>query len=360
MSTDMHRTESVGTGGHRYPPKLRPGDRVAVLSPSTALPAKYPERFELGLRRMHDVFGLVPVEYPTTRAVDAAPRDKAADLMDAFDDPDIAAIWASAGGIDELKVLAHLDASRIAAHPKAFIGYSDNTNLHLFLFNLGLVSYHGPMVMFQLAFAGGLDDVTHESLRRALFSGGEHELSSGAPFVEESVDPWLTPLAQLEGGGLGPSAAWTWHGPSVRVSGPAWGGSLEVVDFHLRTGRYLMPNVAYRGCVAFFETSQELPAPSFAARVLTCMGERGLLGQFGAIVWGQPASWSESIQNTPEERAHYVEEQRETVLSVVDEYNPGAPVVFGVGFGHTRPQIVIPSGGTVQVDVQSRRLSVSY
>jgi len=37
-------------------------------------------------------------------------------------------------------VLAHLDPDVLGASPKPFFGYSDNTNLHLFLWNLGLVS----------------------------------------------------------------------------------------------------------------------------------------------------------------------------------------------------------------------------
>jgi hypothetical protein len=36
-----------------------------------------------------------------------------------------------------------------AASTKRFFGYSDNTNLHLFLWNLGLVSYLGGSIMAQ-------------------------------------------------------------------------------------------------------------------------------------------------------------------------------------------------------------------
>lgn len=344
---------------HLYPPKLRRGDRVAVVSPSRAMPARYPDRFELGLSRMRDRYGLVPVEYPTTRLEDASPQAKAADLMAAFEDPDIAGLWASAGGIDELKVLAHLDPARIAPHPKPFIGYSDNTNLHLYLFNLGLVSYHGGMVMFQLAFRDGVDPPTHEALERALFTGGVHELQAG-PRVDESLDPWVTTEAEIASGGMSPPTPWKWSGPPVRVEGPAWGGSLEVVDFHLRTGRYLLENEAYRGCVGYFETSQELPSADFPSRVLTCMGERGLLGELGAIVWGQPATWSQDRRHTRDQRRQYAADQWEVVRSVVAEYNPGAPVVFGVDFGHTRPQTVIPCGGSVVVDGERRRVCVTY
>jgi muramoyltetrapeptide carboxypeptidase LdcA involved in peptidoglycan recycling len=48
-------------------------------------------------------------------------------------------------------VLKHLDLELIRANPKPFFGYSDNTNLHMFLFNLGVVSYHGSAVITKFA-----------------------------------------------------------------------------------------------------------------------------------------------------------------------------------------------------------------
>ena len=46
-----------------YPPKPVAGNKVAVLSPSAGLPGRFPLPFELGLSRLRESFGLVPVEY---------------------------------------------------------------------------------------------------------------------------------------------------------------------------------------------------------------------------------------------------------------------------------------------------------
>ena len=67
--------------GFTYPEKPRPGDRVAVLSPSAGLPAVFPAVYEQGLRRIREVFGLVPVEYPTTRKMDAPRKNGRATCM---------------------------------------------------------------------------------------------------------------------------------------------------------------------------------------------------------------------------------------------------------------------------------------
>lgn len=73
-------------------PKLQPGDKVAILSPSFCAPAVWPHVQELGLKRLREVFNLVPVEYPTTRKLNASGEERATDLVAAFTDPEIKAV----------------------------------------------------------------------------------------------------------------------------------------------------------------------------------------------------------------------------------------------------------------------------
>lgn len=343
----------------RYPPKPQRGDAVAVLSPSWGGPAAVPVPFDLGLVRLRDELGLRPVEYPTTRAQQASPAERAKDLHSAFTDPDIKAVLTSIGGEDEIKVLRHLDPEVLAANPKPFFGYSDNTNLHLFLWNLGLVSYHGSAVMVQLGRPASMHPVTRESIERALFSRDSFVLEQPADYSDEEGD-WGDPATFTAEPPRFDAQPWSWHGPKATVTGPAWGGCLEIVDFHLRANRYLLPEADYDGCILFFETSEELPSADYVYRVLMCMGERGLLQRFAAIVWGRPKAWSFDERNDPAAKARYTDEQRRAVLSAAAEYHPSVPVIFGVDLGHTEPQYVIPSGGTVTIDSISQRIEVSY
>src|SRR5919197_181706 len=239
----------------RYPEKPARGDRVAVVSPSGRSAGRFPAPFELGLQRLRDVLGLEPVEYPTTRAPEASPAERARDLHAAFADPDVKAVIASIGGEDELKVLRELDAELLAASPKPFFGYSDNTNLHLVLWNLGLVSYHGGAVMVQLGRAGSMHPLTRRSFEQALFTHTEHALEPAGEYSDEEVD-WSDPKALAVEPPMYDAEDWSWHGPATRVSGPAWGGSREIVDFQLRTARYLLPDEAYKGAILFLETSE--------------------------------------------------------------------------------------------------------
>ncbi len=152
------------------PPKAKPGDRVAVLSPSWAGPGVFPEVHAIGMRVLRDELQLEPVEFPTTRTVDSSPEARAADLMAAFADPSIAAVVATIGGDDEITVLPYLDPAVFVANPKPFAGYSDNTNLLNWLWNHGIVGYHGGSTLVHLARPGGTHPVSLESLRRALFT----------------------------------------------------------------------------------------------------------------------------------------------------------------------------------------------
>jgi muramoyltetrapeptide carboxypeptidase LdcA involved in peptidoglycan recycling len=124
----------------RPPPKLQRGDRVAGLSPSWAVPAIFPAVHETAMRRLRVEIGVHPVEFPTTRMLDASPRDRARDLMNAFTDPAIKAVMATIGGEDQITVLPHLDPATMLENPKPYFGYSDNTNVLNWLWSYGLAT----------------------------------------------------------------------------------------------------------------------------------------------------------------------------------------------------------------------------
>ncbi|GAA2282385.1 hypothetical protein GCM10010234_19870 [Streptomyces hawaiiensis] len=139
-----------------YPPKPSPGDRIAVISPSSGPPGLFPLPYELGLERLREEFGLEPVEYPATRTMGSTPQERADDIHAAFTDPGIKAVIASIGGDDQITVLPYLDRELIRADPKPFFGMSDNTNLLAFLRTCGVVGFHGGSVMCELGRPGGV------------------------------------------------------------------------------------------------------------------------------------------------------------------------------------------------------------
>ena len=336
---------------------VQPGDKVAIVSPSRGLPEIFPGPFELGLRRLSDDFGLIPVEYPTTRVLGASPQARAADLHAAWSDPSIRAVIASIGGDDQLTVLKHLDPEVFRADPKPFFGYSDNTNLLNFLYSLGLPAFHGGSVMVQFGRGGAMHSDSERSLRAALFTPGDFELTPAAAWTDHDHD-WAVPANLETEPPLFPGTGWTWQG-SEPVSGKLWGGCLEILDWQLSANRWMLPTDSYGG-VLFLETSEELPNAETVYRILRNFGERGLLERFDAVLWGRPKSWSLDHHNNAEESVAYVTGQYLAVDRALAEYNPSALVVKGLDIGHTDPQQVLPYGGQVRIDPAAERITVTY
>ncbi|MFE7930390.1 S66 peptidase family protein [Streptomyces sp. NPDC057456] len=343
-----------------YPPKPAPGDRVAVVSPSAGLAGLFPRPYELGLERLREEFGLEPVEYPTTRRMGSTPQERADDLHAAFADPDIKAVVASIGGDDQITVLPLLDRELLRANPKPFFGTSDNTNLLAFLYNAGVVGYHGTTVMVELGRPGALHPLTADSLRAALFTSGPYELRPAERWNDVNRD-WADPATFESEPDSRPGAGWSWVNADRVVEGRSWGGNLEILSWLLMADREIARDpAAYEGGVLILETSEELPSATEVFRILRNMGERSLLRRFPALLMARARSWSFERPNGPEEAARYAAEQRAAVERALRTYAPDTLAVFDVDFGHTDPQLVIPYGGTIRVDGPARRIIVTY
>ncbi|TDC78098.1 LD-carboxypeptidase [Micromonospora sp. KC606] len=341
-----------------YPPKPKPGDRVAVVSPSAGLPALFPHVYELGLRRLREEFGLEPVEFPTTRLAGADPRDRARDVSAAFADPTITAVLATVGGDDLITVTPFLDDVVIRANPKPYFGYSDNTNILNHLYRLGIVAYHGGSVLVHLGRPGRPHPLTFDSLRAALLASGWYELTPATEWGDKP-NPWTEPETLTFEPEMLPGEGWRWQGPPRVVQGRTWGGCLEILHWLMAADR--VPSAGeLAGSVLVIETSNEMPTAKEVFRIIRNMGERGFLSAFPAIVVARPKAWDFGNPNTLEQRIAWGEAQREAVLNALAPYADDPVVVFDVDFGHTDPQLILPYGGEIRVDAGERRIRVRY
>ncbi|WP_306214852.1 S66 family peptidase [Actinoplanes sp. RD1] len=331
---------------------------MAVLSLAAPAAAVYPAVHEQGLRRLREQIGVVPVEYPTTRRA-ATADERARDLMAAWADPGIRAVMATIGGDDQITVLRHLDPAVFLADPKPFFGYSDNTNLLNWLWFHGIAGYHGGSTMVHLAQGGGIDREHEESLRAALFTGGDLDIHPLEKFSDEELH-WADPTSLERSATPYASPGWTWHQPDKVVSAPAWGGSLEILNWTTAVSRWIRPVEDYSGCVLLLETSEELPSAENVFHSLRNFGERGLLEQFPAVLFAQAKGTAIGNEKPVAEREKYREEQREAVLKAFATYHPEAMIVFGVDFGHTSPQWILPYGGRITVDGPARKVTAHF
>lgn len=338
--------------------KLKKGDKVAVLSPSFAAPGRFPHVFELGLERLRSLFGLEPVEYPTTRKLGASAEERARDLAAAFEDPEIKAVIASIGGDDQVTYIYKMSPHSFIDNPKPFLGYSDNSHFCNFLFQHNIPSYYGACVMTQFAMQKEMDKYTIDYIRHALFDVGEYEIVPSPEYNEMGLD-WSDPSLLTTRRMYEPNTGWIWDSPSDG-GGVLWGGCLESIDDMLRNNAPI-PNLdKFENVVLLLETSEEVPSHGYVQRVIRSLGERGILQKIQGVLVGRPKAWEFDKPFTKEERTLYVKNQQETILQTVRSYNKKIPIVQNMNFGHTDPQIPMPYGGKVRIDSNKKKIFVCF
>jgi muramoyltetrapeptide carboxypeptidase len=151
-------------------PAVRCGSKVTVVSPASY---PQPDKLAKGVEALGR-FGFVPSVGRQALAkanhyFAGSTQARLDDLHAAFVNPAADAIFCSRGGYGSNYLLQGLDLGLVREHPKPFIAHSDMTCMQTWLLDqVGLVSFHGPMVAGDFAAPEGVDE---PSLLAAL--GGE-------------------------------------------------------------------------------------------------------------------------------------------------------------------------------------------
>ncbi len=352
--------------GFILPPAMDRGDSIAVVGTGNGPTSDVFEQvYELGKKRLRDVFDLEPVEYPTaTMSMDERtrrPEKRAEDLMDAFRNDDITGVIAPIGGSGEqIRILKHLDSRVLRKNPTRFYGYSDNTSLNLYLWKHGIISFNGPMVMTEMAMQGEMHEYTIRQTRKAFFEDSMGEVKPAESFTDETLE-WGNPENLERRRELEENSGWKWHNDDGRkVSGRVWGGCLKVMAINLQSGKPLPEPEQLNGKILALETSEEMPDENFVDRFMMSLGERGLLERFSAVVIGRAKARHNDSENTPEERKDYRKKQRKAIRNRIDEYTPETPVLFDFDFGHTDPIVPLPIGGVMEIDTGRKEVEILF
>jgi muramoyltetrapeptide carboxypeptidase LdcA involved in peptidoglycan recycling len=338
--------------------KLKKGDKVAVLSPSFAAPGKFPHVYELGLKRIREIFELIPVEYPTTRKLGASTEERTKDIISAFSDPEIKAVIASIGGDDQVTYVKDLPSDIFINNPKPFFGYSDNSHLCNFLFLNKIPSYYGACLMTQFAMQNEMDQYTKNYINKALFEQGEFEITEAPIFNEIGID-WGDETLLSVKRQYDKNEGWFWDGNNDS-KGLLWGGCVESIDDMLRNNTPIPALEEFTNIVLMLETSEEMPSTNYVHRVLRALGQRGIIQKVKAVLVGRAKSWEFGGDTNLEKRSEYKKQQRDIVIDTIRKYNENIPVIQNMDFGHTDPQVPMPYGGEVRIDSVNKKIFVSF
>ena len=236
------------------------------------------------------------------RYLAADDKARAADLRNAWLDPQYAAVFCARGGYGVQRMIEYVDFDELVAVPKWFIGFSDITALHEPLNARGLVTLHGPMAaaVEQLAVDEG-----RERLRALLFE-------------PETVSDLL-------------------HGARTVVGGVAEGrlrgGNLALLASSVGTPTYAPPV----GVVVL----EDVDEPGYRVdRMLTQLLRAGWFDQVTGVVVGDFSGTQDPVD--------VVRERLEPL---------GLAMVEGAAIGHEPLNLAVPLGLPVRLDATAGTLT---
>lgn len=336
------------------PERLRPGDKVAIVSLSRGSLGKpqFIHKYHLARERLERDYGLTVVAMPNAlKGIDYLyqhPEARAQDLMDAFRDPEINAVISAIGGDDTIRLLPYIDFDVLRNNPKIFTGYSDTTTNHLMMYKAGLVSYYGGAVLTNWAEYVAINEYTAEAIDKTLFHPQERWVIPASGFCSYENDKvWWDEANMNQATPRFPNTGYELLQGKGKVSGALLGGCLGV--FVMLFGTSLWPSPEeWRGKILLLETSESDPSPDLLAWVLRNLQAQGVLHAIRGIVVGKPAY--------PDKLEPYKEVYRQVVG--FEAGLPDLPILYNVNVGHAYPIGLFPLGLEYEIDCEAKTLTL--
>lgn len=334
------------------PKVLKPGDKVATISLSWGGAGEIPHRYQTGKRQLEDNFGVKVIE--TKNALKSAdwlnknPQARADDLMEAFSDNSIKAIFSNIGGEDSVRILPYIDLSIITKNPKIFLGFSDSTITHLTCYKAGLTSFYGTSILVGFAENGGMFQYQIDDIKRTLFS------SKPIGQILPNINGWTSERLEWSDKSLAnqkrkltKSNGWNFLQGTAKVQGKLIGGCLQVLEFLKSTEYWFDPN-DWDNSILFLETSEAIMPPMNFKWIIWNYAAQGVFHKIKAVILGRPYD------------NKYTEEYNKILLQIIrDELQlTDLPIVTEMDFGHTSPIFTIPYGVTAEIDCAQKAFSI--
>jgi muramoyltetrapeptide carboxypeptidase len=306
------------TTAPRKPPRLRPGDAVGLISPASPLDDAYDVAF---IEEAIVAMGLKPRRLPAPQVrfgyLAGTDRARADEVNAMFADDSIRALFAVRGGWGSARILPLLDWARIRANPKLVVGFSDITALHLAIAaKAGFITLHAP---------------------NAGSSWGRFSVEAFKAIAFEGATPiWRNPAAMEDR--LVQRRGRTRTITPGKATGRLLGGNLAVLTSLV--GTPYLPD--FTGAILFIEEIDE--AEYRIDRLLTQLGQAGVLGRLAGVVFGQCTNC-----RTAEGYSGF------TLNDVLDQHlKPlGVPAYTGAMIGHVADQFTMPLGVMAEVDADA-------
>ncbi len=330
------------------PKRLNTNDKIAIVSLSWGgLGDKdLIHKYYIAKERLENDFGLEVIPMPNalkgTEFVYEHPELRAKDLMTAFQDETIRAIFCAIGGEDTIRILPYIDFKIIRENPKIFMGYSDTTINHFMMNKAGLISFYGPSVMCEFGEYVKMFDYTKEAVKNILFKDSKKLEIKSCPTWSKDFIPWKEENKNIEKTLIKEEHGYEVLQGSGKITGQILGGCIDV--FPMIIGTAIWPKQEeWKDKILLIETSEDKLPPNYLTYYLRNLGAEGILDEIKGIIIGKP------------QEEKYYEEYKEVYKKVLKEYHKeDLPVLYNINIGHAYPTGIIPLGIEVEVDFDNK------
>ncbi len=315
---------------------------------------------EIGLRRLEDYGLQVKFTRHALMGVDYLrdhPEARAADLLEAFADPETDLIVTAIGGDDTYRLLPYLFEGNQLANAvtdKVFLGFSDTTINHLMLHKVGLPTFYGQAFIPDVCeLDAGMLPYTARYFEELIATGTVAEITPSPVWYEERTD--FSPAAVGTARPAHPDTGFRLlQGPSV-FSGKILGGCIDTLFDIFDGGRYAdMPALCrkyglfpaaedWKGRILLVESSEERMEPEKYRRAVRKLKEEGVFSAVSGVLVGKPMD------------RQYEKEYLDILAEEIGD--PTLPIVCNLNVGHATPRCIIPFGVTATVDAAAQRIT---
>jgi muramoyltetrapeptide carboxypeptidase len=295
------------------PPALRPGDTVGIIAPASNLKEADLQAGCEALRRAgYNPFYLDSILERDLYFAGSTAR-RANELHQMFEREEVRAIVCARGGYGANYLLQKLELTKITAHTKIFVGYSDVTSLLTHFVDSGFITFHGPMVAKDWAHSGGVN-----------------------------LDTWLAALSQQSGWSI-PVDGNVVALVEGEAEGMLYGGCLSMLVSSLGTPY----EIKTEGTILFLEDVAVKPYQ--IDRMLMQLKLAGKLDNVRGLIFGEML---QCIQNPNQDYT-----LPEVVTRIVRDLR--IPVAYGLKSGHvTSNNITLPFGVTAKLQAETNKVII--
>ncbi|MEF8847313.1 MAG: S66 peptidase family protein [Candidatus Paceibacterota bacterium] len=313
-----------------YPKKLEKGDQIRVVAPSRSMSIISKEVREIANQRFSDLglnltFGEHVEE--SDKFNSSSIESRISDIHEAFSDNDVDGIITVIGGFNSNQLLDYIDWEIIRENPKPFCGYSDATILNnAILEKAGLVTYYGPHYStFGQKYHLGY---TLDYFKKCLMNDEPFEIKESENWTD---DKWYE---NQEERSLIKNEGWT-EIKKGRAEGTVIGGNMGT--FSLLQGTDYFPKM--KDFILFVEDDDlagESSAVEFDRYLQSVLQQNNLKNILGVVIGRFPKA-----SKMTNEKIRKIINSKKSLKDL--------PVIAGVDFAHTDPQITFPIGGKVKI-----------